>query len=125
MQNYFKICKIRKDSQSILEGESLLNDASSLIIFRFALIAVQQDNLYGIKQLSDFMDVCRRAGWGFNCFLLAKMHKLLPTDANIWIPFSPSASPLYVSRQRKNFTLPRTVGRKRWIAFISSPTSLS
>ena len=35
-----KFVKIPKSMSAILEGESLLNDASSLIIFRFALIAV-------------------------------------------------------------------------------------
>ena len=35
-----KFVKIEKSTASILEGESLLNDASSLIIFRFALVAV-------------------------------------------------------------------------------------
>ncbi|MEO8473966.1 MAG: Na+/H+ antiporter [Chryseolinea sp.] len=35
-----KFVKIPRSTSTILEGESLLNDASSLIIFRFALIAV-------------------------------------------------------------------------------------
>src|SRR3954469_15176364 len=35
-----KFVKIPKSTAAILEGESLFNDASSLIIFRFALIAV-------------------------------------------------------------------------------------
>lgn len=35
-----KFVKVPRTISSILEGESLLNDASSLIIFRFALIAV-------------------------------------------------------------------------------------
>src|SRR6185312_7512187 len=35
-----KFVKISKSTSAILEGESLLNDASSLIIFRFALAAV-------------------------------------------------------------------------------------
>ena len=35
-----KFVKVPKRFASILEGESLLNDASSLIIFRFAMIAV-------------------------------------------------------------------------------------
>ncbi|HSZ72218.1 MAG TPA: cation:proton antiporter, partial [Cytophagaceae bacterium] len=35
-----KFVKIPRSTSAILEGESLLNDASSLIIFRFALIAV-------------------------------------------------------------------------------------
>src|SRR3982750_1208789 len=35
-----KFVKVSKTTAAILEGESLLNDASSLIIFRFALVAV-------------------------------------------------------------------------------------
>ena len=35
-----KFVKIPKSTSTILEGESLLNDASSLIIFRFALVAI-------------------------------------------------------------------------------------
>src|ERR1044072_5489873 len=35
-----KFVKIPRSTSSILQGESLLNDASSLIIFRFALLAV-------------------------------------------------------------------------------------
>jgi CPA1 family monovalent cation:H+ antiporter len=35
-----KFVSIPKSTATILEGESLLNDASSLIIFRFALVAV-------------------------------------------------------------------------------------
>ena len=35
-----KFVKVPRSTSAILEGESLLNDASSLIIFRFALVAV-------------------------------------------------------------------------------------
>src|SRR6478735_155524 len=35
-----RFVRIPKSTSAILEGESLLNDASSLIIFRFALVAV-------------------------------------------------------------------------------------
>src|SRR4029078_944538 len=35
-----KFVKIPRSTSAILQGESLLNDASSLIIFRFALVAV-------------------------------------------------------------------------------------
>ena len=35
-----KFVKIPKSTSAVLEGESLLNDASSLIIFKFALLAV-------------------------------------------------------------------------------------
>ncbi len=37
---YYEIRKDPRSTSAVLEGESLLNDASSLIIFRFALVAV-------------------------------------------------------------------------------------
>lgn len=36
-----KSVKVPKALEAIIEGESLLNDASSLIVFRFALVAVE------------------------------------------------------------------------------------
>src|SRR6218665_3349490 len=54
-----RFVKIPRSTSAILEGESLLNDASSLIIFRFALVAV------GIGQLGmDFwQDVAINFVW--------------------------------------------------------------
>ena len=53
-----KFVKIPKRFQSILEGESLLNDASSLIIFRFALIAVATGQFIWHQAIMDFIWMC-------------------------------------------------------------------
>ncbi len=79
-----KFVKVPKRMESILAGESLLNDASSLIIFRFALIAVST----GRFVLAD-------AGLSFSWMVLGgvsigvviaviffKLHTLLPGDTN-------------------------------------------
>jgi len=39
---------------SVLEGESLLNDASSLIVFRFALVAVITGQFYFSQAVGSF-----------------------------------------------------------------------
>lgn len=80
-----KFVKVPKRLASILEGESLLNDASSLIIFRFALITI------GAGQFI-FLDAAVSFAWmvigGVGIGLLIaclfyKAHKLLPTDVNM------------------------------------------
>lgn len=80
-----KFVKVPKRMSSILEGESLLNDASSLIIFRFAMIAVATGQFIWYKAVFSF-------GWmvlggvaiGLLIgFLFKKAHKWLPTDANM------------------------------------------
>lgn len=85
-----KFVKVPRRMQSILEGESLLNDASSLIIFRFALIAVSTGQFVWHQAALSF-------GWmligGVGIGLLVglifmKAHKLLPTDANMDIVLS-------------------------------------
>ena len=85
MRKILKFVKIPKRFQSILEGESLLNDASSLIIFRFALIAVATGQFIWHQAIMDFIWMCvGGAGIGvLIAFLFMKMHKLLPTDANM------------------------------------------
>src|SRR5688572_24178217 len=49
-----KYVKIPKTIAAIIEGESLLNDASSLIIFRFALVAVNTGQFILGKAVVDF-----------------------------------------------------------------------
>ena len=80
-----KFVKVPKRMSSILEGESLLNDASSLIIFRFALIAVATGQFvwYGAA-----LSFCWMLAGGIGIGLLVglvfmKMHKYLPTDSNM------------------------------------------
>lgn len=80
-----KFVKLPKRMSSVLEGESLLNDASSLIIFRFAMIATTTGQFVWYKAASSFgwmiiggVSIGLLLGW-----LMIKAHKILPTDANI------------------------------------------
>ncbi len=80
-----RFVKVPRRVTSILAGESLLNDASSLIIFRFALIAVATGQFVWYQAALSFswmlvggIGTGLLVGWGF-----MKMHKYLPTDANI------------------------------------------
>ncbi|RYY61316.1 MAG: Na+/H+ antiporter [Chitinophagaceae bacterium] len=85
-----KFVKVPKRMSSILEGESLLNDASSLIIFRFALIAVATGQFIWSDALMSFgwmlvggTGIGLLVGWVF-----MKAHKRLPTDVNMDIVFT-------------------------------------
>ncbi|WP_294292781.1 Na+/H+ antiporter [uncultured Chryseobacterium sp.] len=80
-----KFVKVPKRMSSILEGESLLNDASSLIIFRFAMIAVATGQFVWHEAVLSFswmlvggIGTGLLIGW-----LFMKAHKMLPTDANM------------------------------------------
>jgi CPA1 family monovalent cation:H+ antiporter len=80
-----KFVKIPRSMASILEGESLLNDASSLIIFRFALIAIATGQFIWYDAAFSFIwmvvgGICVGLiiGW-----LFMKAHKYLPTDARM------------------------------------------
>lgn len=78
-----KFVKIPRATSAILEGESLLNDASSLIIFRFALVAVGTGQFaWQQATLSFLWMVIGGAGIGLLLALVfVKVHKYLPTDA--------------------------------------------
>lgn len=78
-----KFVKIPKSTSAILEGESLLNDASSLIIFRFALVAVGTGQfVWQEATLSFLWMVVGGAGIGLSiAWLFVQAHKRLPTDA--------------------------------------------
>lgn len=78
-----KFVKIPKATAAILEGESLLNDASSLIIFRFALIAVGTGQfIWQEAALSFLWMVIGGAGIGLLlAWIFVQLHKKLPTDA--------------------------------------------
>ncbi|RPE08877.1 Na+/H+ antiporter [Chitinophaga lutea] len=80
-----KFVKVPKRMSAILEGESLLNDASSLIVFRFAMVAVATGQFIWYEAALSF-------GWmvigGVGIGLLVglvflKAHKWLPTDVNM------------------------------------------
>lgn len=79
-----RFVQIPKRMSSILEGESLLNDASSLIIFRFALIAVATGQFIWTEAAISFSWMLA-GGVGIGMlvgFIFMKIHKHLPTDAN-------------------------------------------
>lgn len=85
-----RFVKISKTTSAILEGESLLNDASSLIIFRFALAAVGTGRFIFHQALLSFswmvvggIGIGLLFGW-----LFMQAHKRLPTDAPSDIAFT-------------------------------------
>ncbi|MEJ0055762.1 MAG: Na+/H+ antiporter [Bacteroidota bacterium] len=80
-----KFVKVPRRMSAILEGESLLNDASSLIIFRFALIAVATGQFIWYEAALSFtwmvaggIGIGLLVGWIF-----MKAQKHLPTDSNM------------------------------------------
>lgn len=80
-----KFVKVPHRLSSILEGESLLNDASSLIIFRFAMIALATGQFIWYSAALSFgwmllggIGIGLLIGW-----LFMKAHRQLPTNANI------------------------------------------
>lgn len=78
-----KYVKVPKSTSSILEGESLLNDASSLIIVRFALIAIGTGQFIWTEAIGSFFwMVIGGAGIGLILgWLFTRVNKILPTDA--------------------------------------------
>lgn len=78
-----KFVKIPRSTSTILEGESLLNDASSLIIFRFALVAVGTGQFIWHEAALDFLwMVVGGSGIGLLLgWIFVQAHKRLPTDA--------------------------------------------
>ena len=75
--------KIPRSTSTILEGESLLNDASSLIIFRFALAAVITGQFIWQQAALDFLwMVIGGVGIGLLlAWVFVQGHKRLPLDA--------------------------------------------
>jgi len=78
-----KFVKIPKSTSAILEGESLLNDASSLIILRFAMITVGTGQFIWFQAAGSFVwMVAGGAAIGLIlAWLFVKAHKILPTTA--------------------------------------------
>lgn len=80
-----KFINVPKRFSSLLEGESLLNDASSLIIFRFAMITVATGQFIWTQAAMSFLWMCI-GGVAIGLligYIFIKMHKILPTDATI------------------------------------------
>ncbi len=76
-----KNLKVPKALSTILEGESLINDASSLIVFRFALAAVVTGSFSVGEAVGDFFIV---AGMGIVtgvviAIVIFKLHRILPS----------------------------------------------
>lgn len=85
-----KFVKVPRRMSSVLEGESLLNDASSLIIFRFAMVAVATGQFIWQDAFLSFswmvfggVLIGLAVAWVF-----IKTHRYLPTDANMNIVLS-------------------------------------
>jgi Na+/H+ antiporter len=78
-----RFVKVPSSTAAILEGESLLNDASSLIIFRFALVAVSTGQfIWQDASFSFLWMVIGGAGIGLLLgWIFVQAHKRLPTDA--------------------------------------------
>lgn len=77
--------KVPKRLVSILEGESLVNDSSSLIVFRFALAAVLSGHFVLREAVMDFF---LAAGMGVViglavAHLMYAIHRFLPTTSSI------------------------------------------
>lgn len=85
-----KFVTVPRRISSILEGESLLNDASSLIIFRFALIAVATGQFIWTEAALSFSWMLV-GGIGIGLLIglvFMKLHRYLPTDENMDIVLS-------------------------------------
>jgi len=85
-----KFVKLPKSTAAVLEGESLLNDASSLLIFKFALVAVGTGQFIIGDAMAGFswmivggVGIGLIFGW-----LFMQAHKRLPTDAASDIAFT-------------------------------------
>ena len=78
-----KFVKIPRSTSTVLEGESLLNDASSLIVFRFALVAVGTGQfIWQDAALTFIWMAIGGAGLGLLlAWIFVQAHKRLPLDA--------------------------------------------
>jgi monovalent cation/hydrogen antiporter len=79
--------KVPKSLVSIIEGESLLNDASSLIVFRFALAAVITGQFFLKEAAIDFtLVIIMGSVIGLIiAFIFYAIHRWLPTTSSIEI----------------------------------------
>ncbi|WP_221392456.1 Na+/H+ antiporter [Dyadobacter sp. NIV53] len=77
--------KIPKRIVTILEGESLVNDAASLILYRFAVAAVVSGQ-FSLGEASTEFIFASLSGIGIGCGIAAILylvHRFLPTNASI------------------------------------------
>ncbi|MBL7782214.1 MAG: Na+/H+ antiporter [Saprospiraceae bacterium] len=77
--------RVSRHFRAIIEGESLLNDASSLIVFRFALIAVGTGQfVFQQAALNFFWVIIAGLLVGLAvAYVFYWLHRLLPTDSNM------------------------------------------
>ncbi|GAA4439821.1 Na+/H+ antiporter [Ravibacter arvi] len=138
-----RFVKISRSTSAVLEGESLLNDASSLIIFRFALVAVGTGQFVLQEAIGSFFwMVLGGAAIGLAlAWFFVQAHKRLPTDAPSDIVFTliepyilyrvaeeahasgvlaVVCGGLYMSAQRLNFltSASRIRGYSVWESFV-------
>ena len=79
-----KFVKVPHRLSTILENESLLNDASSLIVFRFALVVTTGQFVWYQMAGGFLWVVIGGVAVGLAvAYLLRLVHKLFPTDANM------------------------------------------
>ena len=102
-----KDVKVPKRVSTILEGESLLNDASSLIIFRFALVAVDTGRFVFHEAATSFVVVIvMGVVVGLIIGLLYYfVHKWLPTDTNVDVVLTLTAPyVMYIVAEKFHFS---------------------
>ncbi len=81
----FRSLKVPKRIQTILEGESMINDASSIIVFRFALAALLTGQFVLAHAAIDFFKVAIMGiavGLAI-AFIIYALHRYLPTTPSI------------------------------------------
>ncbi len=102
-----RLIRVPKRLTSILEGESLLNDASSLIIFRFALAAVATGRFVFHEALGSFVLVIAMGiaiGVAIAIVYLG-LHRWLPTTADIDIVLTLTAPyVMYIAAESFHFS---------------------
>lgn len=89
-QAIMKFVKVPNRIANVLEGESLFNDASSLIIMKFALIAIGTGQFVWYQAAGSFIwMIAGGVGIGLAIgWIMMKLHNLLPTDVNIDVVFT-------------------------------------
>ncbi len=85
-----KFVKVPKRISTVLEGESLFNDASSLVIVRFAMVVMATGQFIWYQAAGQFLwMVVGGVGVGVLCaIIMIFMHKRLPMTTNIDIVFT-------------------------------------
>ncbi|MBL0740449.1 Na+/H+ antiporter [Chryseolinea lacunae] len=102
-----KYVTVPRRVSSIIEGESLLNDASSLIVFRFALIAVDTGRfIFHEAAVSFVLVIAMGIAVGLVIALIYyAIHKWLPTTVNIDIVLTLTAPyVMYVTAEAFHFS---------------------